>query len=340
VLDKTLLDSSPSRRPVLSRSHWALSLAAGALGCFVSSFGLGRLLAAPNARVLAGWSILAGMLVTSWALMLCYVYADSKRLSLNARLWAALTLVFSLAGFVAYLVFASAKTGEWQRAAVPVAYALDAVLLGALALLPLFRLDALPKLLNESVIPPPLPPGAPGPANAPAKRGRRASPIDLMNVRVVIPQHIPAINDPFEPPVEESTGVAEDPGRGIPGPSIGILGGIGTEGTPPPPMPATRGGKIRRVKVGGIVEAAKLIFAPKPGYPPVAIIARIQGTVRLAAVISQEGTVQELRALSGSPFLVKSAIEAVSRWRYQPTLLDGEPVEVVTEIEVKFILAE
>jgi protein TonB len=69
-------------------------------------------------------------------------------------------------------------------------------------------------------------------------------------------------------------------------------------------------------------------------------MARIQGTVRLEAIISKDGTIQDLHTVSGHPLLIKAAIEAVSRWRYQPTLLNGEPVEVVTEVDVNFTLAE
>jgi len=88
------------------------------------------------------------------------------------------------------------------------------------------------------------------------------------------------------------------------------------------------------------VENAKLLFQPKPEYPPLAKMARIQGTVRLEAVISKDGTIQDLKVVSGHPLLVKAALEAVQRWRYQPTLLNGEPVEVITEIDVNFTLAE
>jgi protein TonB len=88
------------------------------------------------------------------------------------------------------------------------------------------------------------------------------------------------------------------------------------------------------------VEQAKLIFHPNPEYPPLAKMARIQGTVRLEAVISENGTIQDLKAVSGHPLLVKAAVDAVSRWRYQPTLLNGEPVQVVTEVDVNFTLSE
>ena len=90
--------------------------------------------------------------------------------------------------------------------------------------------------------------------------------------------------------------------------------------------------------MGGQVESAKVVFGPQPEYPQIAKMARMQGVVRLAAVISKNGTIQDLRLISGPPLLVKAAMDAVSRWRYQPTLLNGDPVEVETEIDVNFTL--
>jgi protein TonB len=69
-------------------------------------------------------------------------------------------------------------------------------------------------------------------------------------------------------------------------------------------------------------------------------MARIQGTVVLQAIIGKEGRVQDLKVLDGHPLLVRAAMDAVKTWRYQPTLLNNEPVDVLTEIDVKFNLSE
>jgi TonB family protein len=105
---------------------------------------------------------------------------------------------------------------------------------------------------------------------------------------------------------------------------------------PPPPQPQTP----QRIQVSGQVASARLIFQPHPEYPPLAKMARIQGVVRMDAVIGKDGTIQDLKVISGHPLLVRAALDAVQRWRYQPTLLNGEPVEVATEIDVNFTLAE
>ena len=108
---------------------------------------------------------------------------------------------------------------------------------------------------------------------------------------------------------------------------------------PPPPPPTSR----KLPSASGWAarwNRRELIFQPKPEYPPLAKMARIQGMVRLDAIISKDGTIQDLKVISGHPLLVKAALEAVQRWRYQPTLLNGDAVEVATEIDVNFTLAE
>ena len=126
----------------------------------------------------------------------------------------------------------------------------------------------------------------------------------------------------------------------------GVFGIVLAE-TPPPPRPAppqtaagTPSPVTQRVRVGGVVQAAKLLRQVKPVYPQLAKQARISGEVRLEAVISREGTVESLHVISGHPLLAPAALEAVRQWLYQPTFLDGDPVEVLTQIDVNFKLGE
>ncbi len=104
----------------------------------------------------------------------------------------------------------------------------------------------------------------------------------------------------------------------------------------PPVPPATL---TAPVHVGGAVQEGKLIFGPRPAYPRIAIAARIQGTVRIQAIIERDGIIGHLQVLSGPPMLTKAALDAVQQWRYKPTLLNGQPVEVITEIDVTFALS-
>ena len=92
------------------------------------------------------------------------------------------------------------------------------------------------------------------------------------------------------------------------------------------------------IRVDGDVQAALLINEVKPPYPPLACQARIQGTVKFNAVIGKDGRVQNLTLVSGHPLLVAAAQQAVQQWVYRPTLLGGEPVQVITTIEANFTL--
>jgi protein TonB len=86
--------------------------------------------------------------------------------------------------------------------------------------------------------------------------------------------------------------------------------------------------------VGGNVITANLIFQVKPAYPPAAKQARIQGVVVLEAEISKEGTIDNLKVITGHPLLIQAATDAVKQWRYKPMMLNNEPVPVVTTITV------
>ncbi len=163
---------------------------------------------------------------------------------------------------------------------------------------------------------------------------------------------------PFHAPAHIPTSVATGPdlpgapvyaivdgGSGSYGSSTGIPGVTELPGhsfvvTPPEPKrePAPAATAPASIRVGEGVQAAKLVFGPKPAYPGLAKQARISGTVRLAAQISADGHIRDLRVVSGHPMLIAAAIDAVRRWVYRPTLLNQEAVEVFTEIEVNFVL--
>jgi protein TonB len=95
-----------------------------------------------------------------------------------------------------------------------------------------------------------------------------------------------------------------------------------------------------RIRVGGNVQQNLLVSQPHPVYPLEAKQARIQGVVKLNATIAKDGTMQHLEVISGHPLLIPAALDAVRQWVYKPTLLNGQPVEVMTEIEVNFTLSQ
>jgi protein TonB len=95
----------------------------------------------------------------------------------------------------------------------------------------------------------------------------------------------------------------------------------------------------QRVRVSSGVVSGLLLRKVQPNYPPLARQARIQGVVVLQAQISKEGAIENLQLISGHPMLAPAAIEAVKQWKYKPYLLNGEPVEVETQVQVNFTLA-
>jgi protein TonB len=104
-----------------------------------------------------------------------------------------------------------------------------------------------------------------------------------------------------------------------------------------PIMPAAPVPVARPISVSHMSEG-DLLRKVVPAYPALARSARIQGQVVLQAVISKQGTIENLKVLTGPPMLVPAAIEAVRQWRYRPYVLNGEPVEVETQITVNFSL--
>jgi TonB family protein len=98
-------------------------------------------------------------------------------------------------------------------------------------------------------------------------------------------------------------------------------------------------GTAAQIRVSGAVQQTKLISQPRAVYPELAKQAGIQGVVRMEAVIGADGAVKSLTLMSGHPMLADAAFAAVHQWVYQPTLLNGVPVEVITQIDVNFTLS-
>jgi len=137
--------------------------------------------------------------------------------------------------------------------------------------------------------------------------------------------------------VDDSTIAGEGWSQVPDGPqTIGIDGMRPTD--PVPPIEIKKSEEKSRLKISGSVEQAQLILRIEPRYPPLAIQVKIEGTVILHAIISRDGRITALDVVSGPPLLLSAALEAVRQWRYRPTLLNGEPVEVETTITVIFRL--
>lgn len=216
----------------------------------------------------------------------------------------------------------------------------------------------------------PLPPAAPPPPppalglNSRQARGR-SSLTRLSKAKLTIPSAIPRyVQGPAKPEETDSmAGVPEGVIGGVPGGQIGgvlggVLGGIpggvlggvlGGSGSfpppPPPPLPVVSTKPLPEVQdvkplpVGGNVKEPQAIYKPQPKYPLLAWQARIEGDVRIDAIIDEHGNVIEMRAVSGPPLLIDAALEAVKQWKYQPTYLNGVPWPIELTIHVTFSLS-
>ncbi|HYX69532.1 MAG TPA: TonB family protein [Terriglobales bacterium] len=220
-------------------------------------------------------------------------------------------------------------------------FSLQILFMGGLILLPLIYTEALPRqqLMSFLVAPPPPPPPPPPAAAVPVKIIKVES--DIVNGELRTPTKIPekikmVQEDAAPPPVTATGGVVGGVPGGVPGGSLGgVIGGIiGSTPTAVPKMAVPQ-----RIRVSSGVAQGMLIQEVRPVYPPMAKMARVQGTVVLAAVISKAGTIEGLKVVSGHPMLIQAAVDAVQQWRYKPYMLSGEPVEVDTQISVVFTLS-
>ncbi len=228
------------------------------------------------------------------------------------------------------------------------AFGIQVGLVALAIVIPLLFVSGLPQREVEAILvaPPPPPPPPPPPApQAPRPKVVKIVPkqfnASILTEPKFIPKKVAHIDEPQTPP-PDNAGVQGGVPGGVPG---GTPGGVpgGVMGAPlaaaPPPPPAPKPAAPKTIRVGGNVQAARLTNKVMPQYPALARQARIQGVVRLQAVISKDGSIENLQVLSGHPLLVPSALQAVRQWRYKPTYLNGEPVQVITEIDVNFSMS-
>ena len=217
-------------------------------------------------------------------------------------------------------------------------FVLQAVMIGLLLLIPLLQTAGVP--LGRA-LPTPISWGAPPAARPPIthEHVNVVNQSDLADNRLIeprsIPHHIAMIDESVPPPqVSYNSGPGVEGSTGT-GSADGVWKALGSA-RPAVVLPIAPG-TVRPFRTSYILEGS-LIRRVQPIYPPLARTARIQGPVILAAVISKEGTMEHVQAISGHPMLVPAAVAAVSQWRYKPYILNGEAIEVETQITVNFIL--
>ena len=201
-----------------------------------------------------------------------------------------------------------------------------------LLVLPLFHTEGLPRM--QSIVEPLL--SATPPARTSKTRHSTNQPSNPLREVLVVPRQeiklIPAGSS--QPPVDVN--------------QLGVPGGTSTRWSENPvlnsiansvsnfalpPTPSHQAPRVSRMMEGN------LIHRVQPLYPPPARQAHIQGQVVIRAVIRRDGMIENLQVLSGHPMLVQAAIDAVKQWRYRPYSLNGEPVEVETQVTVNFVLS-
>jgi periplasmic protein TonB len=159
----------------------------------------------------------------------------------------------------------------------------------------------------------------------------------LLLTPTYVPREIPNLAADVPPPPDflGGNGTAGDAGSNNLGNSLleGLGAGPGPSFAPSNPPPPNHPPRISHSMEGSLTHRVQ------PEYPPLARQARIQGTVLLRAIIDREGKIENLQVLGGHPLLVEAAFKAVQQWRYRPYYLNGQPVEVETQITVHFALS-
>lgn len=211
------------------------------------------------------------------------------------------------------------------------AFVLNGSILLALILVPLIYPNALPRMGNVFLMEaPPPPPAAPPPVRP---QRMQAAPVrsELDAGRVLAPPRIPiGFLRPSEPEAPGTDTVATL------GSDSGIPGGLNDVFRAHSAAPVVRQAPQGPAHISSGVMEGQLIRKVTPVYSAIAVAARVEGTIVLQATISKGGTIENLRVVSGPAMLQQAAIDAVKQWRYRPYVLDGQPVEVETTVNVVF----
>jgi protein TonB len=216
--------------------------------------------------------------------------------------------------------------GRRQWYTVPLSILTHTILIVLFIAIPLFVSDALPTPASVLVFAAPPPPPV---ASVPAPDVKPQPVTDAPELNPdVAPQTAPQGFAPELPPTLTKLvrGLVENikPGGNT------LLGGPPAVSSPPTP--------VAPIRVGGVIKAPGKIRDAIPIYPTIAKAAHVQGTVYLEATIAKDGTVKDLKLLSAPSMLDDAALTAVRQWRYTPSLLNGEPVEVLMTVTVRFAL--
>jgi len=225
-----------------------------------------------------------------------------------------------------------------KQRALLVSIIVQILIVAALVLVPLLSKGE--NIAGRVIVPtvPYAPAGNPNHGRTPAHpTGDHVPPCRFCAPTSIPPAVITHDSTPFRDP-----GEGVDPGPGIPGvpTGMGVIGGWTLANMRPEPPREERVIKTppARRQISEPVQTAMLVHRVQPVYPPLAIQLGREGRVELHAIIATDGTIQSLEVISGEPWFIKSAVDAVGEWRYRPTILNGQPIEVDTHITVIYTL--
>jgi periplasmic protein TonB len=224
---------------------------------------------------------------------------------------------------------------EWAAAA-----AIHVVVVAALVLIPLAflqkidsdNLQAMYLTMPRPPAPAPPPSAAPLPARHVVRQSRFA-----LTMPTAVPKKILEVKDEGAPEVNADGAM---PGGAAGGENGGLLGGVlgGMSNAPAAPPASAQAPKRGILRVGGDVRAPRQTLRVDPDYPRIAMTAKVEGVVVIDAVIDEHGDVVQARAVSGPGLLIPAALQAVLKWKYDPTYLDGQAVPIEIKVEVGFHL--
>jgi len=192
------------------------------------------------------------------------------------------------------------------------------------------------------VAPPPPPPPPPAPAAGVIKQ-QTSRRVFMSAGKLLAPRYIPKqVAQIKEAPIESDAFVGGVPG-GVPGGQMGgvvggVIGGVlntGAKAIAPPTVKSSA-----PVRVGGRVRPPKAIVQVHPGYPPLARQAHIQGEVKIDAILDEQGNVIDMKVVSGHPLLYQAALDALKKWKYEPTYLNDKPIAVAMIVTITFQLSQ
>jgi periplasmic protein TonB len=212
--------------------------------------------------------------------------------------------------------------------------AIQLLLLLALIVVPLFHSDVLPKRETVTML------FVPPPAAATSATTFRVPTPTYTSKSIRVPNALHKTQETPPSPVDTTGGVVGGvPGGVVGGVPDGVLNDVLSSTGRMPVIAKTPDPTPKRMRIASRVAEANLIHDVAPTYPPEAGRARIEGTVVLLAVIGKDGTVRDVQVMRGVPVLAQAAIDAVKQWRYRPYLVNGEPVEVDSQITINFTVS-